>query len=181
MTETTHIGTDPVGALSPAAATADANAAILARLDAMSAQMAVMAEQVALIGGQRRSQTDTVLRRCEQYLAGPDPQGRVRIYHQSFRELLDLKLSEFNTARIDHLYRDPHEKDVRLRMVYGDLNDSSSLNRILRDIKPDEIYNLGAQSHVKVSFEVPEYTGEIDALGATRILLDFLEDLHHFL
>jgi GDPmannose 4,6-dehydratase len=78
--------------------------------------------------------------------------------------------SSFNTGRIDHLYRDPHEKDVRLRMVYGDLNDSSSLNRILREIKPDEIYNLGAQSHVKVSFEVPEYTGEVDALGATRIL-----------
>ena len=78
--------------------------------------------------------------------------------------------SSFNTQRLEHLYQDPHQKDVRLRLVYGDLNDSSSLNRILREIKPDEIYNLGAQSHVKVSFDVPEYTGEIVALGATRLL-----------
>jgi GDPmannose 4,6-dehydratase len=78
--------------------------------------------------------------------------------------------SSFNTHRLEHLYQDPHQKDVRLRLVYGDLNDSSSLNRILREIKPDEIYNLGAQSHVKVSFDVPEYTGEIVGLGATRLL-----------
>ncbi len=78
--------------------------------------------------------------------------------------------SSFNTQRIEHLYQDPHQVDVRLRLVYGDLNDSSSLNRLLREIKPDEIYNLGAQSHVKVSFDVPEYTGEIVALGATRLL-----------
>jgi GDPmannose 4,6-dehydratase len=78
--------------------------------------------------------------------------------------------SSFNTHRLEHLYQDPHQKDVRLRLVYGDLNDSSSLNRILREIKPDEIYNLGAQSHVKVSFDIPEYTGEIVALGATRLL-----------
>ena len=78
--------------------------------------------------------------------------------------------SSFNTNRIEHLYQDPHQKDLKLRLVYGDLNDSSSLNRLLREIKPDEIYNLGAQSHVKVSFDVPEYTGEIVALGATRLL-----------
>lgn len=78
--------------------------------------------------------------------------------------------SSFNTQRLDHLYQDPHQKNIRLRLVYGDLNDSSSLNRILREIKPDEIYNLGAQSHVKVSFDIPEYTGEIVALGATRLL-----------
>jgi GDPmannose 4,6-dehydratase len=78
--------------------------------------------------------------------------------------------SSFNTDRIDHLYRDPHEKNVRLRLVYGDLNDASSLNRIMKTIKPDEIYNLGAQSHVKVSFEIPEYTGEITALGTIRLL-----------
>ena len=78
--------------------------------------------------------------------------------------------SSFNTGRIDHLYRDPHEKDVRLRMVFGDLSDSSSLNRVLGKLKPDEVYNLGGQSHVKVSFEVPEYTGEVDGLGVTRIL-----------
>ena len=78
--------------------------------------------------------------------------------------------SSFNTGRIDHLYRDPHEKDVRMFLHYGDLNDASSINLLLRDIRPDEIYNLGAQSHVRVSFDVPEYTGEIDALGTVRIL-----------
>ncbi len=78
--------------------------------------------------------------------------------------------SSFNTGRLDHLYKDLHEKDVRLRLVYGDLNDASSLNRIIKTIKPDEIYNLGAQSHVKVSFEIPEYTAEITALGTTRLL-----------
>lgn len=78
--------------------------------------------------------------------------------------------STFNTDRIDHLYQDPHEKDVRLSLVYGDLNDASSLNRIIKTIKPDEVYNLGAQSHVKVSFEIPEYTAEITAVGTTRLL-----------
>jgi GDPmannose 4,6-dehydratase len=78
--------------------------------------------------------------------------------------------SSFNTGRIDHIYKDPHEKDVKFRLVYGDLNDASSLNRIMKTIKPDEIYNLGAQSHVMVSFEIPEYTGEITALGTTRLL-----------
>jgi GDPmannose 4,6-dehydratase len=78
--------------------------------------------------------------------------------------------SSFNTGRINHIYRDPHEKDVRLFLHYGDLNDASSINLLLRDIQPDEIYNLGAQSHVRVSFDVPEYTGEVDALGAVRIL-----------
>ncbi len=78
--------------------------------------------------------------------------------------------SSFNTQRIDHLYQDPHEPDTRLRMIYGDLNDSSSLNTILRKTQPDEIYNLGAQSHVRVSFDVPEYTGEVSGLGAVRLL-----------
>jgi GDPmannose 4,6-dehydratase len=78
--------------------------------------------------------------------------------------------SSFNTNRIDHLYQDPHEEDVRLRLAYGDLSDGSSLNRILKIVRPDEIYNLGAQSHVKVSFEVPEYTGDVTGLGVTRIL-----------
>ena len=78
--------------------------------------------------------------------------------------------SSFNTGRIDHIYRDPHEKDVRLFLHYGDLNDASSINLLLRDIQPDEIYNLGAQSHVRVSFDVPEYTGEVDGLGTVRIL-----------
>lgn len=78
--------------------------------------------------------------------------------------------SSFNTGRINHIYRDPHEKGVRLFLHYGDLNDASSINTLLRNIKPDEIYNLGAQSHVRVSFDIPEYTGEIDALGVVRIL-----------
>jgi GDPmannose 4,6-dehydratase len=78
--------------------------------------------------------------------------------------------SSFNTGRIDHIYRDPHEKNVRLFLHYGDLNDASSINTLLRNIKPDEIYNLGAQSHVRVSFDIPEYTGEVDALGTVRIL-----------
>jgi GDPmannose 4,6-dehydratase len=78
--------------------------------------------------------------------------------------------SLFNTDRIDHLYQDPHEPGTRLRLIYGDLNDSSSLNQILRQTTPDEIYNLGAQSHVRVSFDVPEYTGEVTGLGAVRIL-----------
>jgi GDPmannose 4,6-dehydratase len=78
--------------------------------------------------------------------------------------------SSFNTGRINHIYQDPHETDVRMFLHYGDLNDASSLNKVLRDVRPDEIYNLGAQSHVKVSFDVPEYTGEVDALGAVRLL-----------
>jgi GDPmannose 4,6-dehydratase len=78
--------------------------------------------------------------------------------------------SSFNTERIDHLYQDPHEPDTRLRLVYGDLNDSSSLNAILRKTQPDEIYNLGAQSHVRVSFDVPEYTAEVSGVGTVRLL-----------
>jgi GDPmannose 4,6-dehydratase len=78
--------------------------------------------------------------------------------------------SSFNTDRIDHLYQDPHVPDAKLRMFYGDLNDSSSLNTILRNTEPDEIYNLGAQSHVRVSFDVPEYTGDVTGLGTVRIL-----------
>src|SRR5437667_4596236 len=78
--------------------------------------------------------------------------------------------SSFNTDRIDHLYQDPHEEGTRLRLVYSDLNDSSSLNTILRQVQPDEIYNLGAQSHVRVSFDIPEYTGEVTGLGTVRFL-----------
>ena len=78
--------------------------------------------------------------------------------------------SMFNTARVDHLYQDPHEKNVRFRMHYGDLADSMNLTRIIQEVQPDEIYNLGAMSHVKVSFETPEYTGNVDGLGTLRIL-----------
>jgi GDPmannose 4,6-dehydratase len=80
------------------------------------------------------------------------------------------RTSLFNTDRIDHLYRDPHEKGVRLFLHHGDLTDSSSLIRIIQQVQPDEIYNLAAQSHVAVSFEEPEYTANSDALGALRIL-----------
>jgi GDPmannose 4,6-dehydratase len=78
--------------------------------------------------------------------------------------------SSFNTSRIDHLYQDPHDPDVRLRLIYGDLGDASSINQILKRTRPDEIYNLGAQSHVKVSFDIPEYTGDVTGLGTVRVL-----------
>ena len=78
--------------------------------------------------------------------------------------------SLFNTGRIDHLYHDPHEKNVKMILHYGDLSDSSNLTRIVQEVQPDEIYNLGAQSHVGVSFESPEYTGDVDALGTLRLL-----------
>ena len=80
------------------------------------------------------------------------------------------RASSFNTSRIDHLYQDPHESDPRLSLHYGDLTDSSNLIRIIQQVQPDEIYNLGAQSHVAVSFEAPEYTANSDALGTLRIL-----------
>ncbi|MCE0498040.1 MAG: GDP-mannose 4,6-dehydratase [Methylacidiphilales bacterium] len=78
--------------------------------------------------------------------------------------------SSFNTDRIDHLYQDMHVHGVKLFLHYGDLSDSASLTRLVHDLRPDEIYNLGAQSHVRVSFDVPEYTGDVTALGATRLL-----------
>lgn len=78
--------------------------------------------------------------------------------------------SLFNTQRIDHLYEDPHENDVRLVLHYGDLSDSTNIIRLIQEIQPDEIYNLGAQSHVRVSFDEPEYTAQVDGLGTMRIL-----------
>lgn len=78
--------------------------------------------------------------------------------------------SSFNTGRIDPIYQDPHAANVHLRLVYGDLNDASSLNKLIRTVQPDEIYNLGAQSHVRVSFDIPEYTAEITGLGTIRLL-----------
>ncbi|WP_010314368.1 GDP-mannose 4,6-dehydratase [Synechococcus sp. CB0205] len=80
------------------------------------------------------------------------------------------RASSFNTSRIDHLYQDPHEADPRLVLHYGDLTDSTNLIRIIEQVQPDEIYNLGAQSHVAVSFEAPEYTANSDALGTLRIV-----------
>jgi len=80
------------------------------------------------------------------------------------------RASTFNTKRIDHLYKDPHNKNIKMFLHYGDMTDSSNLNRILEKVQPGEIYNLAAQSHVKVSFEVPEYTAEVDAIGTLRFL-----------
>jgi GDPmannose 4,6-dehydratase len=78
--------------------------------------------------------------------------------------------SLFNTDRIDHLYQDPHEKQLRLKLHYGDLTDSTNLIRIIQETQPDEIYNLAAQSHVHVSFETPEYTANADGIGTLRLL-----------
>jgi GDPmannose 4,6-dehydratase len=80
------------------------------------------------------------------------------------------RASMFNTDRVDHLYKDPHEKKVKFKLHYGDLTDATNLIRIIQEVRPDEIYNLAAQSHVMVSFETPEYTANADALGTLRIL-----------
>ena len=80
------------------------------------------------------------------------------------------RASQFNTQRIDHIYQDPHSNHQRLKLHYGDLTDSSNLTRILAEVQPDEVYNLGAQSHVAVSFEAPEYTADVDAMGTLRLL-----------
>ena len=85
------------------------------------------------------------------------------------------RASTFNTSRVDHILRDSHERGVKLFREYGDLSDSSNLSRIIERVNPDEIYNLGAQSHVRVSFEIPEYTADVDALGTLR-LLDAIKD-----
>ena len=80
------------------------------------------------------------------------------------------RASSFNTGRIDHLYRDPHDPDARMLLHFGDLTDGSQIARVIRTVRPDEIYNLGAQSHVAVSFHQPEYTGDVDSLGVVRLL-----------
>ncbi|MFL6586745.1 MAG: GDP-mannose 4,6-dehydratase [Luteimonas sp.] len=80
------------------------------------------------------------------------------------------RASSFNTQRVDHIYQDPHAPNPKLHLHYGDLSDSSNLTRILAEVEPDEVYNLGAQSHVAVSFEAPEYTADVDALGSLRLL-----------
>ncbi|MEB8387020.1 GDP-mannose 4,6-dehydratase [Rhodobacteraceae bacterium KMM 6894] len=80
------------------------------------------------------------------------------------------RASSFNTQRIDHIYQDPHQPDPKLKLWYGDLTDTSNLTRLLSEIRPDEVYNLGAQSHVAVSFEAPEYTADVDGIGTLRLL-----------
>jgi len=83
---------------------------------------------------------------------------------------LKRRASSFNTKRIDHIYQDPHEANPKLKLYYGDLSDTSNLTRIMREVEPDEVYNLGAQSHVAVSFDSPEYTADVDAIGTLRLL-----------
>ncbi len=80
------------------------------------------------------------------------------------------RASLFNTQRVDHIYQDPHVENSHFKLHYGDLSDTSNLTRIIRDIEPDEVYNLGAQSHVAVSFESPEYTADVDSIGTLRLL-----------
>ncbi|MDB4467635.1 GDP-mannose 4,6-dehydratase, partial [Akkermansiaceae bacterium] len=80
------------------------------------------------------------------------------------------RASSFNTERIDHIYEDPHVEKSRFKLHYGDLTDTSNLTRIISEIQPDEVYNLGAQSHVAVSFESPEYTADVDGIGTLRLL-----------
>jgi GDPmannose 4,6-dehydratase len=92
------------------------------------------------------------------------------------------RASTFNTGRVDHLYKDPHDPAARMFLHYGDLADSSGLRRILEQVQPDEVYNLGAQSHVKVSFEQAEYTADVVAIGALRLLeaiRDYRERTEH--
>ncbi|MGZ3751092.1 MAG: GDP-mannose 4,6-dehydratase, partial [Mucilaginibacter sp.] len=83
---------------------------------------------------------------------------------------IQRRSSMFNTDRIDHLYQDPHESNVKFKLHYGDLSDSTNLIRIIQQVQPDEIYNLGAMSHVKVSFDTPEYTANADGIGTLRLL-----------
>ncbi|EOL3424530.1 GDP-mannose 4,6-dehydratase, partial [Escherichia coli] len=80
------------------------------------------------------------------------------------------RASSFNTERIDHIYQDPHGSNPNFHLHYGDLTDSSNLTRILKEVQPDEVYNLAAMSHVAVSFESPEYTADVDAIGTLRLL-----------
>ncbi len=80
------------------------------------------------------------------------------------------RASSFNTERVDHIYQDPHIDNARFKLHYGDLSDTSNLTRIIQQVQPDEVYNLGAQSHVAVSFESPEYTADVDGMGTLRIL-----------
>ena len=105
-------------------------------------------------------------------ITGQDGAYLARFLLQKDYEVHGIKrrASSFNTTRVDHLYRDPHEENVRFHMHYGDLTDATNLIRIIQEIQPDEIYNLAAQSHVQVSFETPEYTANSDALGTLRLL-----------
>jgi len=113
----------------------------------------MVANKIALITGQDGSYLAELLLRKKYIVHG-----------------IKRRSSLFNTERIDHLYQDPHISNRNLILHYGDLTDSSNLTRIIQETQPDEVYNLGAQSHVAVSFESPEYTADVDALGALRLL-----------
>ena len=105
-------------------------------------------------------------------ITGQDGSYLVELLLEKGYEVHGIKrrASSLNTDRIDHLYQDPHDPNQRLKLHYGDLTDAMNITKIIADCKPDEIYNLGAMSHVKVSFETPEYVGNVDALGTLRIL-----------
>lgn len=105
-------------------------------------------------------------------ITGQDGSYLTELLLEKGYEVHDVKrrASSFNTQRIDHLYQDPHAGNPNIRLHYGDLTDSSNLIRLMQDVQPDEVYNLGAQSHVGVSFDMPEYTADVDGLGALRLL-----------
>src|SRR5215467_601011 len=129
-----------------------------------------------LVASSARSRTSTERRLSKRALitgiTGQDGAYLAELLLEKGYEVHGIKrrASSFNTDRIDHLYQDPHESDVRLRLHYGDLTDSTNLIRIVQQVRPTEIYNLAAQSHVAVSFETPEYTANADALGTLRLL-----------
>lgn len=105
-------------------------------------------------------------------ITGQDGSYLVELLLQKGYKVYGIKRrsSSYNTQRIDHLYKDVHEQDARMQLIYGDMTDATNLLRIIQEVQPDEIYNLAAQSHVQVSFETPEYTANADALGSLRIL-----------
>src|SRR5210317_293687 len=105
-------------------------------------------------------------------ITGQDGSFLARFLLQKGYEVHGIKrrASSFNTDRIDYLYQDPHETDVRMKLHYGDMTDATNLIRVIQEVQPTEIYNLAAQSHVQVSFETPEYTANSDALGTLRLL-----------
>ena len=103
-------------------------------------------------------------------ITGQDGSYLAELLLEKDYEVHGIKRSSFNTSRIDHLYQDPHDSNQRFFLHYGDLIDSTNILKIIEKVQPDEIYNLGAQSHVAVSFETPEYTANCDALGILRIL-----------
>jgi len=122
--------------------------------------------------GQSDDRTQTMKKALITGVTGQDGSYLAELLLEKGYEVHGIKrrASLFNTQRIDHIFQDPHERDVNFKLHYGDLTDTSNLTRILSEVQPDEVYNLGAQSHVAVSFEAPEYTADVDAIGALRLL-----------